>query len=245
MHISFSPSFLSLRPQILQKIKHFETEGETIYQIRNTVKRVQVGERKFVIKSFKKPNLLNKIAYRYFRPSKARRSFDYAHILIRKKIPTPAPVAYAEERGILFGKSFYVSAHLAYDFSFREAIEMKDGSKRMEIIKQFTRFTFSLHEKGVLFLDHTPGNTLIVDKGGNLFDFYLVDLNRIVFPSSLSLEKRISNFRKAVFKKEDVRLVSETYAALVKRDPAYLFEKLWKEAHATHSKWEKKQKRRP
>ncbi len=61
------------------KIKLFELEGKTIN-----------------IKSFKIPHLINKIAYKYFRKSKARRSYEYANRLIENGIGTPQPIAYAE-----------------------------------------------------------------------------------------------------------------------------------------------------
>jgi hypothetical protein len=36
-----------------------------------------------------------------------------------------------------------------------------------------------MHEASINFLDHSPGNTLIVKKSEGKYDFYLVDLNRM------------------------------------------------------------------
>ena len=81
------------------KIKLFELEGKTIN-----------------IKSFKIPNLKNKIAYKYFRKSKARRSFEFATILLEKGIGTPQPIAYFENHDFIGLKdSYYISEHLQYD----------------------------------------------------------------------------------------------------------------------------------
>src|SRR5690606_41915767 len=65
---------------------------------------------KINIKSFKIPNKLNQFVYKYFRKSKARRSFEFATILLQKGIGTPAPVAFMENfNGLGLQKSFYAS----------------------------------------------------------------------------------------------------------------------------------------
>jgi hypothetical protein len=38
-----------------------------------------------------------------------------------------------------------------------------------------------MHEAKINFLDHSPGNTLIIKKDNGDYDFYLVDLNRMKF----------------------------------------------------------------
>jgi hypothetical protein len=39
---------------------------------------------------------------------------------------------------------------------------------RKNILEQFTEFTFRMHEASINFLDHSPGNTLIVKKGKSI-----------------------------------------------------------------------------
>ncbi|MBT3588960.1 MAG: Kdo domain containing protein, partial [Flavobacteriaceae bacterium] len=153
-------------------------EGE-----RNTIKNVTVQNLDLNIKSFKVPHLVNRIAYSFFRKSKANRSFDYANDLIKKGIKTPKPFAYFEYSNLkLLHKSFYVSEQLSYDLTYRELITGLNYPDYDNILREFTRFTFDLHEKGVNFLDHSPGNTLIKkNKNTGKYDFYLVDLNRMNF----------------------------------------------------------------
>ncbi|WP_335974718.1 lipopolysaccharide kinase InaA family protein [Gaetbulibacter jejuensis] len=162
---------------------------------RNTIKIVSIGEKEYNIKGFKLPNAVNQFVYRFFRKSKAERSFEFANKLLSLGIKTPEPIGYFEyTTTFLFKKSFYISEHLNYDLSFRELIEDKSYPAYEEILRLFTRFTFTLHENGVNFLDHSPGNTLI-KRVGEVYEFYLVDLNRMRF-HVMSFEDRMKNFAK-------------------------------------------------
>ena len=71
---------------IVNIIKKFETEGDLLVAgKRNTIKTFPYDTSVLNIKSFKIPVLINGIIYRYFRKSKARRSFEFATILRKKK----------------------------------------------------------------------------------------------------------------------------------------------------------------
>src|SRR5690606_18122261 len=98
-------------------ILNYDKEGESFgNQDRNSLKLFQFKEMTINVKSFKVPNLINQIAYRFFRKSKAQRSFEYANKLTELQIGTPQPIAYYEfQTPFLFKKSYYVSEHLNYD----------------------------------------------------------------------------------------------------------------------------------
>ena len=74
------------RPDIYSTIENFDTaEGKLIGDgKRNKVKYFMLNRELVNIKSFKIPVFINRIIYRYFRKSKARRSFEYAQILLKK-----------------------------------------------------------------------------------------------------------------------------------------------------------------
>jgi len=152
--------------------------------------------------------------YKYIRKSKAKRSFEYANKLIACNILTPFPIAYIENTNI-FGltTSYYISKHVTYDFDFRDLIHQPQFPNRKEILQQFTAFTFKLHENNINFLDHSPGNTLIVKKSENKYDFYLIDLNRMRF-ETMDFNKRMHNFRRLWLSKTMVKVMSETYSKL-------------------------------
>ncbi len=196
---------------------------------RNVIKLFDLEAHKINIKSFKVPNLINKIIYKYFRKSKARRSFEFANILLENKIGTPQPIAYFENSTFLGLKdSYYVSEHLDCDLTFRELVEIPDFPENEIILRQFIRFSYDLHQKGIEFLDHSPGNTLIIKSNDGKYDFFLVDLNRMLFHKSMSIEVRMKNLCRLTPKKEMVAIMSNEYAKISGESEQLIFETLWK-----------------
>jgi len=197
---------------ILNKFSH---EGELIGTgYRNVIKILDINGERYNIKAFKVPNLINKIVYRFFRKSKAERSFLYAKKLLGLGILTPSPEAYIEYKSLfVFGKSYYISKQLEYDFTIRKLLEEPKYNDYDNILRQFTQFTFQLHEKGIHFLDHSPGNTLIKKEGSN-YKFYLVDLNRMDF-KTLSYDERLENFARLSPKDYMLDIISDEYAKLI------------------------------
>ena len=180
---------------------------------RNTIKKVNIEGVTMTIKKFKTPNIFQSLVYGYFRKSKARRSFEYANKLINKGIKTPLPIAYFER--ITFGlkESYYVCEYLDYDFDFRVLNHNPKWPNRKEILEQVAAFTYKLHEAQVHFMDHSPGNTLIVEKEKRQYDFYLIDLNRIRF-EALSFHQRMKNFRRLWLSKTMINIMAPIYAKL-------------------------------
>lgn len=178
---------------------------------RNKIKIVTLNNIDYNIKNFKLPNFINQIVYKFFRKSKARRSFEYAEKLLSLQIKTPKPIAFFEyTTPLLFKKSYYISEHLAYELTYRELINIPDYPNHEEILRLFTQFTFQLHEKGINFLDHSPGNTLI-RKINNGYEFYLVDLNRMEF-HEMSFDARMKNFAKLSPKEKMLEVMADEYA---------------------------------
>ena len=193
---------------------------------RNTIKILNIDGVNVNIKAFKIPNIFNQIAYRFFRKSKAERSFEYAKKLIELGIGTPKPLAFFEYNTLLlFKKSFYLSEQQDYDLTYRELITDLNYPNHETILRAFTRFTYLLHEKGVQFLDHSPGNTLIKKNGDN-YDFYLVDLNRMNF-DELNFESRIKNFSRLTMYKSMVEIMSDEYAKCSGEDRQLIFNLMW------------------
>lgn len=229
MKYILSPLFNLSDKQIYFLITQFETSG-TLFGNgdRNTIKLFDLNGQSINIKSFKIPNLINKIAYRYFRKSKARRSFEYATTLLEKGIGTPQPIAYLENYNWLgLTSSFYVSEHLVTELTFRELVEIPEYPENEIILRQFTKFCFDLHEKGIEFLDHSPGNTLIKKVGDQKYAFYLVDLNRMNFHTTMDFDMRMKNLSRLTPKKEMIAIMSEEYAKFYPQSKEIVFEKMW------------------
>ena len=218
------------KDEIIFLINSFDTSGKLLYGgNRNAIKIFEINNGIINIKSFKVPNLINKIVYKYFRKSKARRSFEFANILLENKIGTPQPIAYFENSTFLGLKdSYYISEHLECDLTFRELVEIPDFPENEIILRQFTRFSYDLHQKGIEFLDHSPGNTLIKKRNDGKYDFFLVDLNRMLFHKSMSFEVRIKNLCRLTPKKEMIAIMSNEYAKISGESEKHIFEMLWK-----------------
>ena len=240
MKAMFAALYKTKQKEILDLVKGFDKLGEELNEpARNTIKIFELDSEKVSIKSFKIPNAVNKVTYKYFRKSKAERSFAYAQILQEKNIGTPAPIAYAEEStGSLFGRSYYISNHIKADLTYRELVTDPGYPDHENILRAFTRFTFDLHEKQIQFLDHSPGNTLI-QKAGDGYHFFLVDLNRMNF-KELNFEERMLNFSRLTPKKEMVAIMADEYSKLIDKPKTEVFEKMWFYTNQFQKKFKRK-----
>ncbi len=236
------PSYVSKQKEIDAIITDFATKGEyMLAPKRNAIKIFTLADEEVAVKSFKIPNTINKIAYRFFRKSKAERSYTYANKLIDLKIGTPKPIAFFEEKTPLaFKSSYYVCENLAADFTYRELINDNSIKDAEDILREFTKFTHNLHEKNVLFKDHSPGNTLI-KKIGEEYHFYLVDLNRMEF-KDLSFDERMQNFSRLTPRKEQVAIMSDEYAKISGLDYDKVFSKMWGYTSAFQEKFFRKKR---
>ena len=208
---------------------------------RNIIKIVNINESKLNFKAFKKPNAVNKIVYRFFRKSKAQRSFEYANKLMELGVGTPKPIAYFEYSSMfLFGRSFYVSEQLDCDLTYRELTKDFNIPDYDAILRAFTRFTYSLHQKNIHFLDNSPGNTLI-KKIRDDYHFYLVDLNRMNF-EPMDFETRIKNFSRLTVHKSMVQVMSDEYAKCSGEDYNKIFDLMWRETEAFQEKFHRKKR---
>lgn len=195
-------------------LQNFDTQGEYVVKgDRNHIKKFELEGASITIKRFKEPNVFQSLVYRFLRKGKARRSFEYAQMLIEKDIKTPFPIGYCERFGVGMKESFYVCDHLEYDFDFRVLNHNPRWPHRKEILEQMATFTYLLHEHDIHFLDHSPGNTLIVDKGNVEYDFYLIDLNRMRF-EKMNFKARMRNFRRLWLSKTMIRIMAPVYAKL-------------------------------
>ena len=208
-------------------ITNYDSKGEDFgNQDRNSLKLFKFEDKVLNVKSFRVPNFINQIAYSFFRKSKAQRSFEYANHLQDIGIGTPQPIAYYEfKKWLLFKKSYYISEQLDCDLTFRELTKDLNYPNHNAILRAFTRFTFSLHEKKVKFLDHSPGNTLI-KKVGEKYEFYLVDLNRMEF-KTMGFEERIKNFSKLTTHKSLIEVMSDEYARCSNMPYEKVFNLMW------------------
>lgn len=240
MKITLTPKYSSWKNKILEIIENFSEEGTVIKDKRNQLKLVEVEGEVVNVKSFKVPNPLNKVLYKYFLKSKAQRSFENGNYLLKRGIGTPAPIAYVEEEGLLYGRSYYFSLQIPYDLTYRELIHEPDYPNREELLRAFTRFTYKLHENNIEFQDHSPGNTLIQLNDGD-YKFYLVDLNRMKF-KPMNFDDRMRNFHRITSYEDMVRIMANEYAKLIPESEDEIYERMWLYIERFQNKARRKQK---
>lgn len=221
-------------------ITNFDTKGQDFgNQDRNALKLFDVNGVLVNVKSFRIPNLVNQVAYKFFRKSKAERSFEYANKLQTLNIGTPQPIAYYELKTFfLFKKSYYISEQLECDLTYRELTKDLEFPHHEEILRAFTRFTHRLHEKNIKFLDHSPGNTLI-KKNETKYEFYLVDLNRMEF-KTMDLNERVKNFAKLTTHRSMIETMSDEYAKCCKEPYEKIFKLMWEETQVFQNRYQRK-----
>jgi len=202
----------------------FQESNEIITEKRNIIKIVEYNSRKVVVKSFKIPNLINRFAYRFVRASKAKRSFLNAKKLIELGIDTPTPISYIEFFTPLFSESFYISTYFDYDFEIRDVFKDESFEKRDEILTEFVKFSYSLHQKGVYHLDYSPGN-ILVKKRGDKYHFTIVDVNRMKF-IKFDNRMRFKNLSRLSTTEHDLKTIATKYASIANIDEKYAIELL-------------------
>ena len=207
------------------KTYFYQKQNHTIYDKRNIIKIIEFENQKYIVKSFKKPHLLNQIVYRFFRESKAKRSFDNSIHLQRIGVHTPKPIGYIEfPTRFRFLDSFYISAFFDFDFEIRAVLADEEFEDRDNILQKFIEFTYNLHQKGVHHIDYSPGNILVKKIGGGYL-FSIIDVNRMKFVE-FDTDLRMQSLAKLTKNLEDNKRFVEYYAKISHLDEGLLFDRL-------------------
>ncbi len=213
MQEHYHSSYDHLKSELQAAARDFDHIGDVLQDSRNTVKVITINGERFNYKRFKVPGFINKLVYRFFRTSKAQRSFEYAQRLLENGIGTPQPVAYFLELGpISLGSSFYISKQYDADFTFRDLIQDENIPDKEGILRSYTRFLYKMHESGIYFMDNSLGNTLITAKNED-YEFALVDLNRMKF-YDIPWDDRMRNFARLSPVKWPFEIMGDEYSKL-------------------------------
>ena len=187
---------------------YFKNNTQTIHKARNELKIITFDQLSTVVKSFKVPHIINKIAYSFFRDSKAKKSYDYS---LKIGDFTPSPIGYIEfYKNGLINESYFISEEFKYDFTIREPLLEEDFEDRNEVFKAFARFTLELHNANIFHNDYSPGNILIKKENAG-FTFKIVDINRMKF-FDLDEETRAQNFSKLWASDSVLEVMANEYA---------------------------------
>jgi len=219
---------------------YFNQSSTTLQEGRNIIRVVEYENRRYIVKSFKEPNIINKIAYRFFRKSKAYKSY-FNSLKISDFVPRA--IGYREFKKFGFiTKSYFISEKIEYYFTIREPLLDDNFSNREAIFRAFANFSSNLHKKGILHLDFSPGNILI-KKENSSYIFKIIDINRMQF-KTLDLEQRLKNFAKLWAKDEDLEIIIKEYATIIAEDKNICLDIALKYSHAHKARINAKKKRR-
>lgn len=238
MDIRIDTDYLHKEDYLTESVLKYDSNKNILFEnSRNQIKTDKLDEIKIAIKSFKIPNCFNRIVYKYFRKSKAMRSYENGKFLLQNHIGTPKPIAcFNNYNAVGLLDTYYISEYLEVDLTLGELINNKSYPDRDLILRQFTQFTYRLHQIGVEFLDHSGGNTLIRKTSTGVYDFFLVDLNRMRFHKNLSFDKRMRNLRRLTPEKEIIRIISNEYSKLSGENEFLIYKKISTYAANSHQK---------
>lgn len=161
---------------------------------RNVVELVSWGGVDFVIKRYRKPIFLNRVAYTFFRKGKAQRSYENANILLSLGISTAMPVAYITQKHFgLFHTEWFISLCVPNISLTEYKDHIKDEEEADKLWKGLAEFMLNAHLKKIFFRDNNSGN-ILVSKYDDSLHFSIVDINRLEKGRIPSLDKAMQSF---------------------------------------------------
>jgi glycosyltransferase involved in cell wall biosynthesis len=119
----------TLKNFILNIEDYFKQNQQTIHKARNEIKIIDFQNKKFVVKSFKKPSALKAIYYTK-NSSKAKRSYEYS---LKLGEFAPEPIGYIEfYEDDKLSDSYYVSEYFEYDYTIKEPLRTEGFENKEE-----------------------------------------------------------------------------------------------------------------
>ena len=199
----------------------FGTGGTLLFHKRNTVKMFDVGGTRLVVKRFRCPNALQRVAYTLFKPSKAIRAYMYADMFAARSIPTPAAVACLQmKKGGLASEGYFVSLcgdgcpvrkRLLPGGPGQEYVTHDYGDADMRLIDTVAAFIADMHGKGVIHGDLNISNLLCDKADGGTMRLCVIDNDRARFCRP-TRSQCMSDLMRATHNRHLLSLITTMYA---------------------------------
>ena len=198
---------------VRQLPERFGALGTVIYDGRRNQLRVMDSPMgRVVVKHFRKPGPVNRLAYTFVRTGKARRSFEYSRRLLDIGVDVPAPLAFVETyRGGLLADSYYVSECFPTDMELR-AFARYDGADADAIMCMTAQILCRLYQADMFYRDFTPGNVLIHNTTMPV-RVALVDVNRMSF-GPIAYRKEVYQLTRLYISDANLTMLVRHYARL-------------------------------
>ena len=155
----------------------FDTEGITLYRGRNVVKRFDTDNGTWVVKRYKRPNRVQRIAYTFFKKSKAERAYHYAWLMRERGIDTPEGIAcILQKHNRLLQDSYFVATLCTYRPVFPELVPTEHYDQ--QLAHSLAAFLVHMHRQGVMHGDLNLNNILYSRLADGQWHFCVIDTNR-------------------------------------------------------------------
>lgn len=247
MKVVIHPAYKHLTSFIYDLPRFFESEGTLLYKGRNVVKQYQVDGINLVVKKYKHPNIIQRIAYTYFKRSKTARAYDYAALLREKGIDTPHEVAYIEtfKKG-LFTTGYFISLYYSYpptsvqldveEFNLKFSNPLlgnvattypADETKGFNypLADRLAAYFVELHTKGILHGDLNLSNILYYTEENGSYHFCVIDTNRSIFKQPTP-DECLENLKRTTHRRDVLIYLVSRYAELRQWSPKECTDKI-------------------
>ncbi len=157
---------------------------------------------------FNRPRGIKRLTY-LFKPSKGRRHWNTASSMLQRGVSTPAPVAFYERHrygGVR--DSYYICEYIPDAFSSRQVCHAFQqgqteyrGLDKLQWFSLLTGFICQMHSVGILHLDLSVGNLMLVQKPDGEVTPYFIDIGRArVVTKVLDGHQRILDLMRICYK---------------------------------------------
>lgn len=198
-------TFVRSVPELFRK-----NEGRVIHQGRNELREFEYEGMRLVVKSFHRPNLINRFVYGVLRPSKAMRSYRNALMYLDIGVGTPKPVGYLNLRGgLLFDRSYYITYASTCPYRYEDLFK-RHFDYEEEVLREIGRVTAVLHEHGYAHKDYGRANILF-QKTDKRIKLDIVDLNRM-YIGPIDMRRGCKNLERLPATPQMHRWMAEEYA---------------------------------
>ena len=205
------PDFAELKDFMFSLPERFsQGEGTLIHDGRNQLRRITWQGTDYVVKSFRRPNFINRFVYGVFRASKAKRSYEHVELLLAIGVGTPRPVGYLNIRkGLLFDRSYYVTLASTCPYRYEDLFH-REFPYEDEVLRAVGHVTGILHNHGYAHKDYGRANILF-EKTGQGIKLDIVDLNRMAI-GPLDMRKGCKNLERLPATPAMHRVIADEYA---------------------------------
>lgn len=210
MKVEVAPEYQTLNSWIHQLPGKFGTWGHLIYKGRNELKEIETEEGTVIVKSYRRPHLINRLVYAFFRSSKAERAYHYALMFRKNGINSPNPIGYITKgKWGMFDRSYFACLKSECPYTYRD-FSKRTFEREEEILQAIGKTTARMHEAGFLHEDYSAGNILFRDDLPEIW-VEIIDLNRLTF-KQIDIKTGCKNFERLPGNEIMLRTMAKAYA---------------------------------